>query len=60
MSSQGKICPFMSSKMKYQYCIDECTFYDEYVGCLIKFDLQGISNSSSRIETIVTAILEKL
>ncbi|MBS4535174.1 hypothetical protein GOQ29_06010 [Clostridium sp. D2Q-14] len=60
MSDKPKICPFMSSKMNYQYCIDECNFHDEYVGCLIKFNIQEISNSSSKSENIIQAIYEKL
>lgn len=56
MNNKVKICPFMSSKMNYQYCIDECNFYDQYVGCLIKFHLQEIHNDTSNIGTIVQDI----
>ena len=60
MTNQAKICPFMSSKMNYQYCIDECNFYDEYVGCLIKYDLQEVSNTAYRTESLIRLVLEKL
>ncbi len=60
MNKEAKICPFMSSTMNYQYCIDKCNFYDQYVGCLIKYSFQELHNNSENIMFDIQDIVKKL
>lgn len=60
MDTLGKICPFMSRKMNYQYCIEECAFYDTYVGCYIMFTLNQINTNSENINFTIQDIVRRL
>lgn len=59
MNNEPKICPLMSNKLNYQYCIDDCNFYDEYVGCWIKFFMMETLDGVSNIENLADRILRR-
>lgn len=59
MDSKAKICPFMSNALKYQYCIEECNFFDVYVECLIKYTLQELHNDSENIKLSIQDIVRR-